>query len=87
MAGTFDGSLTWVGHATFLLETPGGARVLLDAFVDPAKRRLASIVPPVDDPQKAITLIGKPTALQRIPAHLVTSGAQLLELGQLPLAQ
>jgi L-ascorbate metabolism protein UlaG (beta-lactamase superfamily) len=31
---TFDGTLTWVGHSTFLLETGGGARVLLEAFVD-----------------------------------------------------
>jgi hypothetical protein len=58
-----------------------------DAFVNPAEYRLAAIVPPVDDPQEAITLIGKPAALQRIPAHLVAAGTQLLELGQLPLAQ
>lgn len=31
---TFDGKLTWVGHSTFLLETGGGTRVLLEGFVD-----------------------------------------------------
>ena len=31
---TFDGTLTWVGHSTFLLETGSGARILLDGFVD-----------------------------------------------------
>src|SRR5690349_19735317 len=31
---TFEGTLTWVGHGTFLLETGGGTRILLDAFVD-----------------------------------------------------
>lgn len=34
MAATFDGSLTWIGHSTFLLETGRGTRVLLEAFVD-----------------------------------------------------
>jgi L-ascorbate metabolism protein UlaG (beta-lactamase superfamily) len=34
MASTFDGTLTWVGHGTFLLETGKGTRVLLDGFVD-----------------------------------------------------
>ena len=29
----FDGTLTWVGHGTFLLETDG-QRILIDAFVD-----------------------------------------------------
>lgn len=33
MAGTFDGTLTWVGHGTFLLEA-AGQRILIDAFVD-----------------------------------------------------
>lgn len=33
MGATFEGTLTWVGHGTFLLET-GGKRILLDAFVD-----------------------------------------------------
>src|SRR5687768_5410514 len=33
MGATFDGTLTWVGHGTFVLET-GGKRILLDAFVD-----------------------------------------------------
>lgn len=31
---TFDGSLTWLGHSTFMLETPAGQRVLLEAWVD-----------------------------------------------------
>jgi L-ascorbate metabolism protein UlaG (beta-lactamase superfamily) len=31
---TFDGTLTWVGHSTFLLETGRGTRVLLEGFVD-----------------------------------------------------
>jgi L-ascorbate metabolism protein UlaG (beta-lactamase superfamily) len=30
----FDGTLTWVGHSTFLLETGRGTRVLLEGFVD-----------------------------------------------------
>ncbi|MCB0878890.1 MAG: metal-dependent hydrolase [Thermoleophilia bacterium] len=30
----FDGTLTWVGHSTFLLETGAGTRVLLEGFVD-----------------------------------------------------
>jgi L-ascorbate metabolism protein UlaG (beta-lactamase superfamily) len=30
----FDGTLTWLGHSTFLLETGRGARVLLEGFVD-----------------------------------------------------
>lgn len=34
MAATFDGTLTWVGHSTFLLETGSGTRVLLEGFVD-----------------------------------------------------
>ncbi|MCW2927093.1 MAG: beta-lactamase domain protein [Thermoleophilia bacterium] len=33
MAGTFDGTITWVGHGTFLLEA-AGQRILIDAFVD-----------------------------------------------------
>lgn len=31
---TFDGTLTWVGHSTFLLETAEGTRILLEGFVD-----------------------------------------------------
>src|SRR6476469_2013743 len=34
MAGEFQGSLTWLGHSTFLLGTPGGKRILLDAFIE-----------------------------------------------------
>lgn len=34
MGARFEGSLTWVGHSTFLLETGAGTRVLLEAFVD-----------------------------------------------------
>lgn len=34
MGATFDGTLTWVGHSTFLLETGSGTRILLEAFVD-----------------------------------------------------
>jgi L-ascorbate metabolism protein UlaG (beta-lactamase superfamily) len=30
----FDGTITWVGHSTFLLETGRGTRVLLEGFVD-----------------------------------------------------
>ncbi len=30
----FDGTLTWVGHSTFLLETSAGTRVLIEGFVD-----------------------------------------------------
>ena len=37
--------------------------------------------------QQAVTLIGKSAALQCIPAHLVAGCTQLLQLGQLPLAQ
>jgi len=33
MSATFDGTLTWIGHGTFLLET-GGKRILIDGFVD-----------------------------------------------------
>lgn len=31
---TFEGTLTWAGHSTFLLETGTGMRILLEAFVD-----------------------------------------------------
>lgn len=34
MGATFDGTLTWVGHSTFLLQTARGTRVLLEGFVD-----------------------------------------------------
>lgn len=34
MGATFSGELTWVGHSTFLLVTPGGRRVLIEGFVD-----------------------------------------------------
>jgi L-ascorbate metabolism protein UlaG (beta-lactamase superfamily) len=34
MSSNFAGRLTWVGHPTFLLVTPGGKRILLDCFVD-----------------------------------------------------
>lgn len=33
-ARTRSGQLTWLGHSTFLLESPGGRRVLLEGFVD-----------------------------------------------------
>ncbi len=33
MKPRFDGSITWVGHGTFLLQA-GTARVLIDAFID-----------------------------------------------------
>jgi L-ascorbate metabolism protein UlaG (beta-lactamase superfamily) len=33
VAGT-AARLLWIGHGTFLLETPGGRRILLDAWVD-----------------------------------------------------
>jgi L-ascorbate metabolism protein UlaG (beta-lactamase superfamily) len=29
-----DTTITWLGHATFLIATPGGKRLLLDAWVD-----------------------------------------------------
>ncbi|MBC7461090.1 MAG: metal-dependent hydrolase, partial [Thermoleophilia bacterium] len=31
---TFTGTLTWISHGTFLLETGGGTRILVDGFVD-----------------------------------------------------
>lgn len=34
MGATFDGTLTWVGHSTFLIETGAGTRVLIEGFVD-----------------------------------------------------
>jgi L-ascorbate metabolism protein UlaG (beta-lactamase superfamily) len=27
--------LTWVGHATWIMETPGGKRILIDPWVSP----------------------------------------------------
>jgi len=29
-----DVKLTWLGHATFLIESPGGKRILVDPWVD-----------------------------------------------------
>ncbi|MCW2960680.1 MAG: hydrolase [Thermoleophilia bacterium] len=34
MANDFSGTLTWVGHSTFLLITPGGRRILFDPFIE-----------------------------------------------------
>lgn len=34
MGATFDGTLTWIGHSTFLLETSAGTRALIDCFVE-----------------------------------------------------
>lgn len=39
----FDGTLTWVGHSTFLLETGAGTRVLLEGFVDSCPTAPASL--------------------------------------------
>ena len=33
-ATSLTAAITWVGHSTFLVETPKGTRVLIDAFVD-----------------------------------------------------
>ncbi len=30
---TFGGKLTWLGHAAFLVESPGGARIAIDPFI------------------------------------------------------
>ena len=33
MAKDFNGSLTWLGHATWLIESPNGVKVLVDPFL------------------------------------------------------
>jgi L-ascorbate metabolism protein UlaG (beta-lactamase superfamily) len=33
MGKQLDAAITWLGHSTFLIETPGGKRVLLEAFL------------------------------------------------------
>ena len=34
MPAKLNAAITWIGHATFLIETPKGTRILVDAFVD-----------------------------------------------------
>lgn len=34
MTTPLDAGITWLGHSTFLIDTPGGKRVLVEAFVE-----------------------------------------------------